>query len=389
MKGTTKKIIGAITIAGLLASPLAGISAETQDEPYLVYKDTIIYKIVKDGRDIFVNQKGEEVDEKDVEALEKRLAEEEQKAAEEKAKEAAKEDKKAGKAADDSKANKDSEKNQGKEADKKAAKAEAQKNDKNGDSAKTDKKADQAAPAAAELEAAGQEVASSPAAVVEEGQADAPASLVLNQKEKENTVDEVALVPLPTDQDDTTLQQPMVTSNEAFIAANPLYSVDASTGYYKGSVMSWKDFSPSSGRLQLKKEAEKMLGWHYSQPQRMTDGYRDCSSFVHTALMDAGFMPRESWAFTTYTLPNYTEYLEQISWEDIKPGDIILGDGHVAFYWGEDASGAPVTLESCGTFGVVYGYMEANGWNFDYTSVWRVKGIDQDVAGSDLVDAIA
>ena len=100
-------------------------------------------------------------------------------------------------------------------------------------------------------------------------------------------------------------------------------------------------------------------------------------------------MPSESWAFTTYTLPNYTEYLEQISWDDIRPGDIILGDGHVAFYWGEDASGAPVTLESCGTFGVVYGYMETNGWNFDYTSVWRVKGIDDNTGEADKVDAIA
>lgn len=213
--------------------------------------------------------------------------------------------------------------------------------------------------------------------------------LVATQKEKENTVDDVALVPVPKKNAGLVVQQPMVTTNDAYIAANPLYHVDDSTGYYKGSVMSWKDFSPSSGRLKLKKEAEKMLGWHYSQPQRMTNGYRDCSSFVHTSLMDAGFMPSESWAFTTYTLPNYTEYLEQISWDDIRPGDIILGDGHVAFYWGEDASGAPVTLESCGTFGVVYGYMETNGWNFDYTSVWRVKGIDDNTGEADKVDAIA
>ncbi len=75
-------------------------------------------------------------------------------------------------------------------------------------------------------------------------------------------------------------------------------------------------------------------------------------------------------------MPNYTDYLEEIEWSDIKVGDIILGDGHVAFYWGEDDQGHPITLESCGAFGVGYGYMMYGGWDFNYTSVWRVKGID-------------
>ena len=120
-----------------------------------------------------------------------------------------------------------------------------------------------------------------------------------------------------------------------------------------------------------------MLGWDYSQPKRMNESYADCSSFVHRTLMLAGYLPKESWAFTTYTMPNYTKYLEEIDWADIKVGDIILGDGHVAFYWGEDDQGHPITLESCGAFGVGYGYMMYGGWDFNYTSVWRVKGIDE------------
>lgn len=375
MNKSAKKWIGAITIAGFLASPLAGLSAELPDKPYLEYKDIVIYKIVKDGHDVFVDKDGEEVDKEKVKELEALVAEETEKAEADKAK------------ADTATSEKDSKKSSAKEAqgakeDKEKAVDSEQEDKKNQDAKSSPATANKVEATATEPAASAPE---SPAALAQT--LDKP--VVATQKEKENTVDDLALVPVPKKNAESVVQQPMVTTNDAYIAANPLYHVDDSTGYYKGSVMSWKDFSPSSGRLKLKKEAEKMLGWHYSQPQRMTNGYRDCSSFVHTSLMDAGFMPSESWAFTTYTLPNYTEYLEQISWDDIRPGDIILGDGHVAFYWGEDASGAPVTLESCGTFGVVYGYMETNGWNFDYTSVWRVKGIDDNTGEADKVDAIA
>lgn len=375
MNKSAKKWIGAIAIAGLLASPLAGLSAELPDKPYLEYKDIVIYKIVKDGHDVFVDKDGEEVDKEKVKELEALVAEETEKAEADKAK------------ADTATSEKDSKKSSAKEAqgakeDKEKAVDSEQEDKKNQDAKSSPATANKVESTATEPAASAPESSAALAQTLDK-------PVVATQKEKENTVDDLALVPVPKKNAGSVVQQPMVTTNDAYIAANPLYHVDDSTGYYKGSVMSWKDFSPSSGRLKLKKEAEKMLGWHYSQPQRMTNGYRDCSSFVHTSLMDAGFMPSESWAFTTYTLPNYTEYLEQISWDDIRPGDIILGDGHVAFYWGEDASGAPVTLESCGTFGVVYGYMETNGWNFDYTSVWRVKGIDDNTGEADKVDAIA
>lgn len=136
------------------------------------------------------------------------------------------------------------------------------------------------------------------------------------------------------------------------------------------------DKNLSEKRLKLKKAAESMKGWQYSQSKRMTDGFRDCSSFVHTSLMKAGLMPKENWGFTTYTMPNYTKYLEQIPFNELKVGDIVLGDGHVAFYWGKDNQGFPKTLESAWNFGVTEGYMMSNGWHFQYTSAWRVKGID-------------
>lgn len=146
---------------------------------------------------------------------------------------------------------------------------------------------------------------------------------------------------------------------------------------YKGSKFAWENESISKRRKKLKESAEKMLGWDYSQEMRMKEGYTDCSSFVHLALMNADLMPKANYAFTTDTMPNYKTYLEEISWGDIKVGDIILGDGHVAFYWGEDSQGHPITLESCGRFGVDYGYMMYGGWDFNYTSAWRVKGIDE------------
>ena len=152
------------------------------------------------------------------------------------------------------------------------------------------------------------------------------------------------------------------------------------SGEYTGAVVSWDTVPENSKRRLLKASAEKMLGWGYSQPRRMEDGWRDCSSFVYTALSAAGLAPQTSWAWTTYTMPEYTDLLEQISWDEMQPGDIVLGDGHVAFYWGKDAAGNAMTLESCGGFGVTYGYLMCNGWNFPYTSVWRVKGIDEGTA---------
>ncbi|MDU7245199.1 MAG: hypothetical protein E6276_07435, partial [Clostridiales bacterium] len=104
MNKSAKKWIGAITIAGLLASPLAGLSAELPGKPYLEYKDIVIYKIVKDGHDVFVDKDGEEVDKEKVKELEALVAEETEKAEADKAK------------ADTATSEKDSKKSSAKEA---------------------------------------------------------------------------------------------------------------------------------------------------------------------------------------------------------------------------------------------------------------------------------
>lgn len=201
----------------------------------------------------------------------------------------------------------------------------------------------------------------------------------------------------PTTSDDTTVvqpeepTQPQVPAQPPSSSQNPPPitivppSQDSSSNdsahnsvVYKGPVKSWTGVDPHSNRYKLKQAAEAMLGWQYSQAIRMTDGYRDCSSFVYTAISDAGFAPEVSWAWTTYTMPSYTDIVYQIPMSELRPGDIVLGDGHVAFYWGTDALGSPQTLECCGTFGVCYGYMMCNGWDFPYTSAWRIRGIDNE-----------
>ena len=148
-----------------------------------------------------------------------------------------------------------------------------------------------------------------------------------------------------------------------------------------GPVKQWKGVPKDSKRYLLKKSAESMLGWRYSQPSRMRPGYRDCSSFVHTAIAKAGFCPEPAWAWTTYTMPYFTDVVYRIPMNELRPGDIVLGDGHVAFYWGTDAMGYPQTLECCWGYGVTYGYMMSNGWNFPYTQAYRVRGIDTKANG--------
>ena len=151
-----------------------------------------------------------------------------------------------------------------------------------------------------------------------------------------------------------------------------------------GPVKQWKGIPKDSKRYQLKKAAESMLGWRYSQPSRMRPGYRDCSSFVHTAIAKAGFCPEPAWAWTTYTMPYFTDVVYRIPMNELRPGDIVLGDGHVAFYWGTDVMGYPQTLECCWGYGVTYGYMMSNGWNFPYTQAYRVKNIDTKSNGEEI-----
>ena len=85
------------------------------------------------------------------------------------------------------------------------------------------------------------------------------------------------------------------------------------------------------------------LGVPYSQPLRMTEGHFDCSSYVSRAYDAAGVEAAlaTGWAPTTRQLAPYPGYagvswLTDISWEERRPGDLILsppsrpdGGGHV------------------------------------------------------------
>ncbi len=191
--------------------------------------------------------------------------------------------------------------------------------------------------------------------------------------------------PQPEQPQQSTHSQQPTTPEEYYPPTHPSQPDSSVADRYEGPVKQWPGIPRNSKRYQLKRAAESMLGWNYSQPLRMTDGYRDCSSFVYTAIADAGLAPKVSWAWTTYTMPSYTNLVEQIPMSALRPGDIVLGDGHVAFYWGTDPIGWRTTLECCGGYGVTYGYMMCCGWNFPYTSAWRIKGIDDGTANCALL----
>lgn len=191
--------------------------------------------------------------------------------------------------------------------------------------------------------------------------------------------------PQPEQPQQSTHSQQPTTPEQYYPPTHPSQPDSSVADRYEGPVKQWSGIPRNSKRYQLKRAAESMLGWNYSQPLRMTDGYRDCSSFVYTAIADAGLAPKVSWAWTTYTMPSYTNLVEQIPMSALRPGDIVLGDGHVAFYWGTDPIGWRTTLECCGGYGVTYGYMMCCGWNFPYTSAWRIKGIDDGTANCALL----
>lgn len=136
------------------------------------------------------------------------------------------------------------------------------------------------------------------------------------------------------------------------------------------------DWSQLSKKRQwLKNHAEAFIGMAYSQKDRMSNYATDCSSFVHRALINTKLTEPTSWAFTTYTM-NQTGLFEQIPFSELKAGDLVWGDGHVAFYWGDDKDGNKISLESTPVFGVNYGYINAKGWDFKYLKALRIKGID-------------
>lgn len=85
--------------------------------------------------------------------------------------------------------------------------------------------------------------------------------------------------------------------------------------------------------------ALKYQGTTYSQPNRMADGYTDCSSLVYKAVMDSLGRDRHGTrAPSTYDMPGRTDLWHEISFSDLRPGDILRRSGHTEIYAGNGRS---------------------------------------------------
>ena len=81
--------------------------------------------------------------------------------------------------------------------------------------------------------------------------------------------------------------------------------------------------------------AQSKIGWTYSQGKRKLDGYADCSSLIMRAYQDAGLLPKGSYNLTSRSIHSDSRF-EQITKDQLKPGDIMWSDGHLAMYTGGD-----------------------------------------------------
>lgn len=110
-------------------------------------------------------------------------------------------------------------------------------------------------------------------------------------------------------------------------------------------------------------EALKMEGWAYSQSMRNAQGYADCSSLVNRALINSGLTEdkRNLTSHTIWSDPRFT----QISFDDLKPGDVLHSPGHLAIFMGEGR------VFEAKTWGVPAGYgtYAYRGWN----GAFRIK----------------
>lgn len=95
-----------------------------------------------------------------------------------------------------------------------------------------------------------------------------------------------------------------------------------------GSVSMYVDFDVND----FLKELVKMQGWKYSQPRRWEHGFVDCSSLVLRALINSG-ITKDTTNLTTWTISTDPRF-DEVSMDDIKPGDILWYSGHVEVYMG-------------------------------------------------------
>lgn len=114
-------------------------------------------------------------------------------------------------------------------------------------------------------------------------------------------------------------------------------SPEEGNGQGQGKRGKGKGGSASSSAVM--QSALKYEGTIYSQPNRMADGYTDCSSLVYKAVMDSMGRDRHGTrAPSTYDMPGRTDLRHEISFNDLQPGDILRRSGHTEIYAGNGQS---------------------------------------------------
>ena len=94
-----------------------------------------------------------------------------------------------------------------------------------------------------------------------------------------------------------------------------------------------------------------MVGWSYSQPRRMENGFADCSSLIHRSIMKGAPHLASSYPRTTRDYANNNAVYE-VKKSQMQRGDVMWKEGHVAFFIGNDqyvdagAPGAKVSVKS-------------------------------------------
>lgn len=125
----------------------------------------------------------------------------------------------------------------------------------------------------------------------------------------------------------------------------------------------------SPGRESLLACARSHLGEKYSQPMRNQKGYKDCSSLVKWSMIESGLAPKDFELNTRMVRGN--KAFIPIARNQLKPGDILWHQGHMAIYVGGKSGKQTIESTTYPKNGVQY--TENANW---YTDCYRIAGID-------------
>ena len=110
--------------------------------------------------------------------------------------------------------------------------------------------------------------------------------------------------------------------------------------------------------------ARDRIGWKYSQGSRLKEGYADCSSLIMRAYQAVGLLPTKGYNLTSRSIHGDSHF-EEITKDQLRPGDVMWCNGHLAFY-----AGGNTTLEARWSTQKVGESTMGNR----FTKFYRVKG---------------